>query len=159
MARHHNANSTRSKSRQGGQSILELALLVPVLMALLAGAVEIGRLAYLYMTLVSAARAGVQYGSQNSGTAIDIAGMRSAAANDATNITGMTATPSYFCKCFDGTTYTANSACALSNCTGSTILILYVQVVTTSTFNTLTHYPVVPSSLSLSSTAVMRVEQ
>jgi Flp pilus assembly protein TadG len=159
MARHSNANSTRRKSRQRGQSIVELALLAPVLMALLAGAIEIGRLAYVYMTLVSAARAGVQYGAQNSGTAIDIAGMRTAAVNDATNITGVTATPSYFCKCFDGTTYTANSTCALSSCTGSSILILYVQVVTAATFNTLTHYPVVPSSLSLSSTAVMRVEQ
>ena len=140
--------------RQTGQSLVELAIALPVLAALLTGGIEIGRLAYMYMTLVSAARAGVQYGAQNDATAIDNTGMRTAAQNDATNISGMTPTPSHYCKCSDGTA----STCSAGDCSGSS-MIVYVQVVTTGTFSTLTHYPVIPSSIALSATAVMRVSQ
>src|SRR5713101_8582265 len=111
-----------------------------MLAALLTGAIEIGRLAYMYITLVSAARAGVQYGAQNDATAIDNPGMQTAAQNDATNISGMTPTASHFCKCSDGTA----SICSAGDCSGSN-MIVYVQVVTMATFSTLTHYPVIPS--------------
>jgi len=140
--------------RQAGQSLVELAVALPLLAALLTGAIEIGRLAYMYITLVSAARAGVGYGAQNEATAIDNTGMQTAAQNDATNISGMTPTASHFCKCSDGTA----STCAAGDCASNT-MIVYVKLVTTATFNTLTHYPVIPSSISLSAQAVMRVSQ
>jgi Flp pilus assembly protein TadG len=144
----------RRMKRQAGQSLVELAVALPLLAALLTGAIEIGRLAYVYITLVSAARAGVQYGAQNDATAIDNTGMQTAAQNDAINISGMTPTASHFCQCSDGTA----STCSSGDCSGS-IMIPFVKVVTTATFTTLTHYPVIPSSIPLSATAVMRVSQ
>jgi Flp pilus assembly protein TadG len=125
------ATTPKADQRQRGQSLVELAMVLAVFAGLLTGGIEIGRLAYMYMTLVSAARAGVQYGAQSETTAIDNNGMKTAAQNDATNISGMTATSSHFCKCSDGTA----STCAAGDCSTST-MILYVQVVTTGTFNT-----------------------
>jgi Flp pilus assembly protein TadG len=145
----HKMNKT-----QAGQSLVELAMTLALLAGLLTGAIEVGRLAYMYITLVSAARAGVQYGAQSETTAIDNNGMKTAAQNDATNISGMTATASHFCKCSDG----SSSTCAAGDCSTST-MVLYVQVVTTSSFNTIVRYPVIPSSMSLSATAVLRVSQ
>ena len=51
---------------------MELALVVPVFIALLLGAAEFARLAYAGIEVSNAARAGVAYGSQSSTTAADI---------------------------------------------------------------------------------------
>jgi Flp pilus assembly protein TadG len=151
---HARCKRRRRWSAQPGQSLVELAAALVLFASLLTGAIELGRLAYMYMTLVSAARAGVQYGAESNTTAIDNSGMQTAAQNDATNITGMTATASHFCKCSDGTT----STCAAGDCSTST-MVVYVQVVSTDTFTTIVRYPILPSSISLSATAILRVSQ
>ena len=45
-----------------GQSLLEVALLTPMLLALLLGAIELGRYAYISILVGNAARAGAAYG-------------------------------------------------------------------------------------------------
>ena len=74
--------------RHGGTSgaaMAELVVLAPLLLLLLLGLVEAGRAGDLAITVASAARAGVQYGSQNHTTAADTTGIQSAATNDANN--------------------------------------------------------------------------
>src|SRR6266851_9594274 len=98
-----------------GQAAVELALCMPLLLALFIAVAETGRAFYIAISVANAARAGVQYGSQNLSTAADNAGMQAAATNDAPNLTGMIATASHFCKCSNGTA----STCLATDCAGS----------------------------------------
>lgn len=137
-----------------GQNILEFAFFVPVILLLLVGAIEIGRLAYLSILVNNAAHAGVQYGAQSLATASDNTGMQNAALNDGQNISGLTAAASHYCSCADG----SSSSCQPTDCAGSHRLV-YVQVNTTGQFHSLFAYPGLPSSYTVTGEAVMRVAQ
>ena len=141
-------------AEERGQSLFEFAILTPVVLILLIGAIEIGRLAYLSILVNNAAHAGVQFGAQNLATAADNTGMQNAALNDGQNIAGLTATASHFCSCADG----SSSSCQPSDCAGSHRLV-YVQVNTTGQFQSLFSYPGFPSSYTVNGQAVMRVAQ
>src|SRR5271157_1972171 len=141
-------------SRRAGQAMVELALVVPALVLLLLSTVELGRLAYAGIGVTNAARAGVQYGSQNSTTASDNAGMQQAASNNAPNLTGMTATATHYCQCVNGSA----STCQPTDCQGSR-RVLYVEVDTSYRFTTLIKYPGIPTPIQLSGKAVSRVPQ
>jgi len=52
-----------SSDTQEGQSLIELALLLPVLILIMAGALDLGRVSLAYTTVVSAAREGARYGA------------------------------------------------------------------------------------------------
>lgn len=134
-----------------GQSMVELAVALPFLAILLVVVADFARVFYMSITVADAARAGVQYGSQSYLTAIDYTAIQDAALNDAQNISGVTATASDFCQC-SGVTVScaATSPCAQPD--------VFVQVEAQATFHTLLNYPGVPSSIPVSSTAVMQVK-
>ena len=147
-----------------GQSLVELALILPVFVLLILGAVEFGQLAYAAIEVSNAARAGVQYGAQSPATAADAAGMVSAAQNDGVNIFqtyGLTVTPSNFCSCSNapsvsvdtGTCPTAATTCSAN---GARVLN-YVKVITSATVTPLIHYPGFGGFI-LNGQAIMRVE-
>ena len=71
------------KTAESGQTLLEFALMLPFMMLLLLGIAEIGRAAFITITVTNAATAGAEYGSQNSTTAKDFTGMQNAALYDA----------------------------------------------------------------------------
>lgn len=50
-------------SKQNGQSLVETALVVPLLMLLLVGVVDLGRAMFTKMALANASREGARYGS------------------------------------------------------------------------------------------------
>jgi Flp pilus assembly protein TadG len=56
--RHLRTLTNGSKGRSRGQALVELALVTPVLMVLLLGAVDLGRLFYAKITVTNAAREG-----------------------------------------------------------------------------------------------------
>ncbi len=144
-----------------GIALVEFALVVPLLILLLLGLAELGRFAYYSIVVGNAARAGVQWGAQNNQTAFNIQGMRTAAVNDGqNNISALSANPTNFCQCWNGTTATTVSCTANPEtvCTTGHRLV-YVQVVTSGNFNALFNYPLLPSTFSVSATAVMRVSQ
>jgi hypothetical protein len=58
------SKATRS---QDGQSLVEFALIVPILLLLIMGTLDLGRLYYIKIALQSAAREGVYYLSYNPG--------------------------------------------------------------------------------------------
>ena len=76
---------------QAGTSLVEFALVAPVLIFLMIGLIEVGRYTYFATLAANAARAGVQYGAQNVTTATDITGMQNAAITDAQNLPNWTA--------------------------------------------------------------------
>jgi len=140
-----------------GSALAEIALVLPMLVLLLIGLIEVGRFgSYIIMT-GNAARAGVQYGAQNTITANDPIGMKNSAKNDAQNDTGLTANAITFCQCADGT----GSTCLVTDCASSHRLI-FVEVDTTGTWQSLTNFPYLPASLrtiTVHGKAVMRVAQ
>ena len=98
------SNNVTRRRRARGQSMVELAMALPLLILMLVAAVDMGRLLFIAITANSAARAGVQYGAQSVITASDTTGMVSAALQDGKDVSRLSATATYYCKCPDGST-------------------------------------------------------
>jgi Flp pilus assembly protein TadG len=142
-----------------GGALAELALSAGIFASLLIAITELGRYAYYSILVANAASAGVQYGAQTLETADDTSGMATAAENDAgAGVLSATPTASNYCECYPspGTSITCS---ANPGCTGSNHEVYYVKVSVTGTYNSLFHYPGVPTSITVSRTAVMRVTQ
>jgi Flp pilus assembly protein TadG len=133
--------------------MLELALCIPLLLLILFGTMDLGRMFYTGITLSGAALAGTQYGVFSVAHNTDFTGMQQAALNDSANISGVTATATSYCECLDGTAV----SCSTGLCGGKPPPT-YVKVITTATFSTLFSYPYVPSSAALSGLSVQRAQ-
>jgi len=138
-----------------GGSMMELALVVPIFTALLLGAAEFASLEYAAIETSNAARAGVAYGSQSSTTAADTVGMQSAATNDGTNVSGLTASAKQFWSCSNAPSTQATSP---PTCTTGNHVLNYVQVTTSATVTPFVHIPGLASSYTLTGLAIMRVQ-
>jgi|ERR1035438_1639482 Flp pilus assembly protein TadG len=140
-----------------GASILELALVTPILLLLLFGAVDFGRAYYVGLEVANAAHAGAEYGSQNPS---NTAGITAAATQSAPNLTRLTvAAPTWGCECSDGSSYSANCAVTLTcvaNANRGSNVVHRVQVTTSTVYNTLVPWPFIPTSITLSNTATVR---
>jgi Flp pilus assembly protein TadG len=66
--------------KRGGQSIVELALMMPVMVLLVLGIVDLGRVFFAYTAVINAAREGARYGAMNP---TDTAGIRTHAEQEA----------------------------------------------------------------------------
>lgn len=142
--------------REDAQSLVELALVVPLLILLLVATTEFARLAWASVLTSSAARAGAQYAAQSGITASDTAGIQAAAAGDSTNLSGLTTTASHTCYC--STAQSTAIACTLTACPAPATLLEYVQVNTSSTITPFGHYPGLPSTFTVTGTSIMEVE-
>lgn len=138
-----------------GVALVEIAIILPLLLLLAIGAIEIGRYANYANIAANAAHAGVQYGAQSLASASDSTGMQNAAQIDWGSATGFTATASHYCKCSDGTA----STCLSTDCPLPLHRILWVQVIVAGSLNSLLAYPALPRTFSISRTAVMTVDQ
>ena len=138
-----------------GASLVELALVLPLLLLLVLGAVDLGRAYYLSMEVAGAAHAAATYGSQNP---TDTAGMKAVAQDDAPSITLSYPTLSYGCECSDGTGYSVN--CASAPSCASTTEVYRVDITVTGTYTT--WFPwhwfggLIPASITISNSASMR---
>jgi Flp pilus assembly protein TadG len=187
----------RTRREQAGQSLVEVALLTPLLLAMLLGSIELGRYAYLSILVGNAAHSGALYGAQSHLDAANAAGICEAAENDyqsgevpatctnagtspATTVTtcpsGSKCTASNLsvsttdgCGCDVAGSYTqlgsTTLACSTANidpataCSTPSEWAVTVSVTATATFRSLFNYPWIPSTLTVSRTATMRVEQ
>ena len=111
----------RLRRCQSGSSLLEFALVLPIVLVLLIGLIDLGRAAYFGILTSNAARAGAQYGAQSIFTSTDTTGMSNAAIADAPNI-GLTAVATTVCSVNGG----GLTSCP-SNITGQTV-VYYVKV-------------------------------
>ena len=97
----------RSPANEAGQSLLEVALLLPILCLLVVGITDIGRAAAVTIMVNNAATAGVEYRSRTGTTASDTTGMQNAATNDTktNNLPGtllFPSAPTHGCMCDTG---------------------------------------------------------
>jgi Flp pilus assembly protein TadG len=147
----------RLRRSETGSSLIEFAMVAPVLSLLLIGTVEIGRFTYFSILAANAARAGAQYGAQNVTTVGDTAGIASAATQDGQSLSnwsgGVTSTP--LCSISGAAPTTCPSGNGGSGPPANTIY--YVQVEVSGTFTPLLRYPLIPSSLPVHGNATMRV--
>jgi Flp pilus assembly protein TadG len=151
-----------------GQSLLEVALLLPMLLALLLGVIEMGRYAYISILVGGAARAGASYGAQNLVQSVDTAGIQTAADNDfqsnGQSTASLTVVSSTSCGCDSGGTITGFPCSTITNgnagsCTLPAHWVVMVSVTASGTFNSLFNYPGIPNTLTVSNTATFRVAQ
>jgi Flp pilus assembly protein TadG len=150
-----------------GQSLLEVALLTPMLLALLLGVIEMGRYAYISILVGSAARAGAAYGAQNLVLSVDRIGIQTAADNDfqnnGQNTGSLTISSAVSCGCdANGTISGAICAAQFNSTAGSCTTghwVVMVSVTASGTFNSLFNYPGIPKTLTVSNTATLRVAQ
>ena len=122
--------------REDAQSLVELALVVPLFILLLVGSAEFARFAWAAVLTSNAARAGAAWGAVNIANAANATGgIQAAAAADSVNLTGLTtATPIISCVCSDGTAIPAGQcSTALSYCVSPAIITNSVTVNTSST--------------------------
>jgi Flp pilus assembly protein TadG len=148
-------NMRTSKMRNtAGQSLVEVALTAPLLILLLLGAAELGQVAYTAIQVSDAASAGVQYGAQTTITASDTAGIQTAAADDATNLTGLITTSSFSCICSNGSA----STCLRTDCSTSNIEEI-LTVKTQAGISPLINLPGLPRPFTVHGQAVQKVIQ
>jgi Flp pilus assembly protein TadG len=134
--------------KEKGTSLLELAFLLPILILLLLGIIDVGRYAELSIRVANAARAGAQYGAQSLADANDWQGIGQAVTYDAPKTTSNV---SIVCYC-------SNSPCNPVNpCIAPNTQIQYVSVTVKGAFTPLFPYPGLPSFPNVSSTAQMRI--
>jgi Flp pilus assembly protein TadG len=158
MSRTAGENRSRKPSGRGlfagGQSAVELAVAIPVLVVLLVAGADFGRIFYMSIAVNNAARAGAQYGSQTVITAADSNGMIAAARADASNIANLTATATQ-CTCVSPSSL---GACPANYCTNAP-QGTFVEVDTQASFRTLVNHPGIPFSTTFAGKAIMQVDQ
>ncbi|HEY1883604.1 MAG TPA: TadE/TadG family type IV pilus assembly protein [Candidatus Cybelea sp.] len=136
------------KDSESGTSAIEFAILAPVFVLLVLGLIDFGRYMYYSIVAAHAARAGVQYGAQNVYSAADTAGMQNAASADAPG--GFLPVATHYCSLNGSAAMCGTGTPAAGN-------TYYVKVVVTGVFNPIISYPGIPHSMTISSTAQMRV--
>jgi Flp pilus assembly protein TadG len=119
-------NLAKIAADSGGNLIIEFAVAIPVLTLLVMGLVDLGRFSLQKSALLQGAREGAQYGSFQYS---DSSGINSTAQN-ATGLSGVTATNIVFCECTSGVTVSCSTTCS-----GGGILKRYVTVTTTKPFS------------------------
>src|ERR1700761_431751 len=114
-----------------GSSLVEIAVILPLLLVILIGVVDLGRYFYLANEVADAAHSGALYGSQH---ASDTTNMVNADKLDAPNVSGMTVNATWGCECSDGTNNYANCTTPPS-C--STNVVYYSTVKASATYSAL----------------------
>jgi Flp pilus assembly protein TadG len=117
----------RLAADRAGNIIIEFALALPIFTVMTLGLVDLGRYSMQKSALLQGARSGAQYGILDYSTGAQA--KVESTAQDASGLTGVTATASWFCECVSGT---LNAAC--TPCSGGTTLKRYVKVRMDKTF-------------------------
>ena len=172
----------RGRRSHAGHTVLEITLITPLMLAMLAGVIYMGRYTYIGIIVGNAARAGAAYGGKRPG---DTAGITNAGCNDflgnlgsnpgatcdasgstGTNHLNVTSTTS--CGCDNGGTVTAyGGACnnvpntlpsdPIPACqSGGGAWVSTVTVTASGTFNTLFYWPGVPTTMTITKQAQIR---
>lgn len=155
-------NTNSARRSQAGVALVEFALVTPLLMMVLLGLVEIGRLTYFTIEVGNAAHAGAEYGSLSAANALNSTGITSAVRADGQNsISSLTVSSNYVCGCWNGTAETPSTpthAACLVTCTAGR-LTAYSQVTVTATMSPLFNYGALglPSSWTVTRIATVRI--
>lgn len=132
--------------------MVEFAVVLPVLVFLVIGVVEIGRYMFFGIELAHMAEAGAQYGSLSMANSENASAVSAAALADAPNsgITSVLVSPSPTCT-YGGVSTPCPSGTEAPGYT------YYVSVKITGYMNPLLNYPGIPSNVPVSASTTMRV--
>lgn len=136
---------------RAGTATIEYAFVAPVMVLLLCGAVDFGRAMYDGTSVVSAARAAVEFAVA---APTDTVGIQAAAAQASKlNAATLQVLPSRFCECAGGATIN----CAAAACADGSAVREFLRVSVTTPFQPILALtqPMLPSELS--SAATLRV--
>jgi Flp pilus assembly protein TadG len=144
----------RYRDDSRGVAAIEFAMIVPVLLFMIVGVVDLGMGIYADMQVQNAAQAGAQYAIAHGYTASSI----STAVTSATSFSGITVSsgPSKFCGCPSSsgvTTATCGSTCSNGTSAGT-----YVTVSASGTYTTMLPYPLIPSSYTFVHPSTVRIQ-
>jgi Flp pilus assembly protein TadG len=123
-----------------GNFALEFALALPILFLLMVGLLDLGRYSLQKSALLQGAREGAQYGILAPTDTTNI----STTAQNATGLSGVTASTDVFCECATGVRLDVSS-CGTA-CAGGTMPKKYVKVTTNRAFTSV----LVPASATFS---------
>jgi Flp pilus assembly protein TadG len=140
--------------RIDGAAAVEFAVALPLLAGVLLPMFDIGMAAYQQMQVIDAAQAGADYALSHGWNTSAI----QTAVTNATNLTGLSASPapSQFCGCPSGTALT--SATCGSTCANGQAVGTYVTVSAQRTFTPLVPYSGFGSSAVLKGTSTVRIQ-
>ena len=158
---------------QSGQALVELAFILPILLLLALGVIELGRYSYISILVGNAARAGAAYGAQSiskslinnpdivTAAKLDFAGGTTAGTSNSNGLDESMLTVTSFptCGCDVGGTISSDTA---GNCTPSSPpacsghWVVTIHVTATGNFTGLFNYPGIPSPLTITRSAAMR---
>lgn len=144
--------STPDQNAEEGMGSLELCLVLPLIVLILAAATDLSFMCQKYLVVVDAAAVGARFGSSGMNSS-NLTGMQNAAQGAAGGINGFTATATTFCSCSPGGSQISCS----SSCPSQLGPLQYVQVST----NAPVSFPFKALGLSataqLAGSSVMRV--
>jgi hypothetical protein len=161
---------------EGGQALIEAAISLPLLLAMLLSMAELGKMIYCAIEVTNSARAATQYAAMNGGafssttsSGLDATGMLTAAQSDSGNLgtsVSFPATipstalpnPSYSCSCSGSGTPSCGLHTIPSGCVGSH-LIVTVTVYTQGSFTPDVKIPGLPTSFTLQGKSIQEVLQ
>ena len=130
------------RSRRG-QSLVELALIAPVLIILALGVIDYGRVYFAFVSVTNGARNGAHFASNSPSAAADITSIRDAAMGDMNEL--LNTSPS---------NPNVTSATGTDSQGG-----LYADVTVTYTFSTIFPWPGLPSAFEVERTVRARVSE
>jgi hypothetical protein len=148
--------SRPASSSDDGSATVELALIVPMLVLIMLGVLDLGRVFYWSISVDSVARAGVGYGSKDVPSSQDIPGMEAAALADADDVAGLDIDAAQVCRCPDQAPVIV--ACTVPLCSDGTPIRIYAEVTVTGTFTPIIPYPGGPGAITVTRTARMRAQ-
>jgi Flp pilus assembly protein TadG len=139
-----------------GASLIELALVTPMLVLLVFGAIDLGRGYYVYLELVNAAHAGAEYGSLHPSDTANI--IKAATKSNEMNVSFATPLVTYGYECSDGSSYTASatSLACTATATRDSKAVHRVQVNTSAVYTTFLPWSGIPSTFTLYGSATIR---
>jgi Flp pilus assembly protein TadG len=152
---------------QRGVALVEFALVLPVMMLLILGLIEVGRLTYFSIQVANAAHAGAQYGALQYANAANNTNMGTAAVDDGKNsISNLQTAGQYVCACWNWssgtqTPATPDYATCLPQCPADSHKVTYAQVSVTGKINSIFNYSALglPTQWVVTRVATMRVVQ
>ena len=150
------------RNSQQGNAAVELAVCAPLLMAMVLGAIDFGRIHLEAMVVKNASAIGSFYGAQSVQYAADSAGIQTAANSEASGIDGYSVTNDIVCECLNGNgdydSGVTQASCSQAACGAYGVPRVYVRTRSQKTFSTLGWYPGVPQSTQMDMTGWVRVQ-
>jgi len=145
--------------RRDGTSAIELALILPVIAAMIVPLADLGMAAFTKMEVQNAAQAGADYALKNASGTFNATNIGTAVTS-ATALSGLTATPtpSESCACVSGTTITDTTAPPCSTGCASGTEGIYVTVGAQASYTPLFPYPTIPGAITFNATSQVRIK-